>query len=538
MKIKLLILFILFGLIKVKSQVSTSYTFSETTGTYTPITGGSQLVTTTGGATAYDTDGNNITIPSGSQFVFNTFTITSVNMTADGSLWLNPSTTTTGNGVTGPIASGAAAAGVIAGMGMDLRSTAIASQVYERRWQDDGTEVIFQWQNCSRFSQSTVERFSFQIRINKLTGTVRIIYGNMTTIANSTTYQPQVGLRGTTNTDFNTRRLTNSFPDAAPNWGAPNGTGAATSNANIVRFTSNGSCFPNSGLIFIWTYIGSTNNNDLCSNATIITVPYNSGIVSTIGSTSDVPTSASSCATQGNNLWYKIAGNNKNLIATTCNTSTNFDTEIRIYTGDCSSLNSMIEVDCDDDDAFCSYSTIHSTVTWCASIGTDYYLSIGYFSSNGGTGDFVLSVTENGNCSVLPIELLFFSGTINNGYNLLKWSTASEMNNNYFTIERSIDGLDWIVVDKINGAGNSNYKIDYEYKDYDFSNNETNYYRLKQTDYDGKSEYSNIIYLENKKTNAKLIKVINLMGNDVDADTKGVVIFIYEDGSVVKKFNF
>ncbi len=240
MKIKLLILFILFGLIKVKSQVSTSYTFSETTGTYTPITGGSQLVTTTGGATAYDTDGNNITIPSGSQFVFNTFTITSVNMTADGSLWLNPSTTTTGNGVTGPIASGAAAAGVIAGMGMDLRSTAIASQVYERRWQDDGTEVIFQWQNCSRFSQSTVERFSFQIRINKSTGTVRVIYGNMTTIANSTTYQPQVGLRGTTNTDFNTRRLTNSFPDAAPNWGAPNGTGAATSNAHTVRFTSNG----------------------------------------------------------------------------------------------------------------------------------------------------------------------------------------------------------------------------------------------------------------------------------------------------------
>ena len=131
------------------SQVS-SYVFSETTGTYTSIVGGTQLVTTTGGVTSYDTDGSYFTLPVGSQFIFNGITITSVNMTADGAVWLNPGTTTTGNGTAGSISSTATASGIICGMNMDLRSTQLTSQVYERRWQDNGTEVIFQWQNAAR----------------------------------------------------------------------------------------------------------------------------------------------------------------------------------------------------------------------------------------------------------------------------------------------------------------------------------------------------------------------------------------------------
>lgn len=254
---KFLVLLILLVSTISYSQVASNYVFSETTGTYTSITGGTQLVTTTGGVTSYDIDGSYFTLPAGSQFTYNGTLITSVNMTADGSLWLNPSTTTTGNGVTGPIASAGTATGVIAAMGMDLRSTAIASQVYERRWQDVGSEVVFQWQNCARYSTTTpfvlAERFSFQIRVNETNGEIRIVYGNMTTISTSTTYQPQVGLRGNLNTDYNSRRLTGTVPDATPNWGAPNGTTAATANSHTVRFTSTASCVPTSGLIFIWS---------------------------------------------------------------------------------------------------------------------------------------------------------------------------------------------------------------------------------------------------------------------------------------------
>jgi len=539
MKTILTILFILLGLFNnTISQVSSNYTFSETTGTYSTITGGSQLVTTTGGVTSYDTDGNNISLPSGSQFIFNGITITSVNMTADGAIWVNPSTTTTGNGVTGPIASSATAIGVVAAMGMDLRSTSLASQVYERRWQDDGTELIFQWQNCARYLQNTVERFSFQIRINKSTGTIRIVYGNMTTIANSTTYQPQVGLRGSTNADYNARRLTGSVPDATPNWGAPNGTTNATSNAHAVRFTSNGSCFPSSGLIFIWTYSGPLTNNDLCGNGIVITTPYTGGLVSTVGMTTDVPSSTSSCGTQANNVWYKIAGNNKTLTATSCNNSTNFDTEIRIYTGSCSSLNSMTEIDCNDDDAFCAYSTVQSTVTWCAYSGVDYYLSIGYYSSLGGTGNFILTVTENGTCSALPIELLFFKGEQKTNYTHLFWSTASEHDNDFFTLERSIDGVNWDIVTYIKGAGNSTNTINYEYNDFDYIPKKINYYRLKQTDYDGKFKYADIISIDNTdKNKIYLIKMINYLGQEVNSDYSGVIIYVYSDGSVIKRNN-
>ena len=532
------IIFILLHLINcvIYSQVSSVYTFSETTGTYTPITGGIQLVTTTGGATSYDTDGSSITLSSGTQFVFNGSTITSVNMTADGSLWLNPSTTTTGNGVTGPISSTGSAAGVIAALGMDLRSTAISSQVYERRYEDVGSEVVFQWQNCARYLQSTVERFSFQIRIEKSTGKIRVTYGNMTTIANSTTYQPQVGLRGTTNVDYNTRRLTNSVPDASPNWGAPNGTTTATSNAHTCRFTGNGTCYPTSGLIFIWTYSGAPSNNDFCSNATTIVAPYTSSLVSTIGSTSDVPTSTSGCASQGNNVWYKITGSDKNLIATTCNNSTNFDTEIRVYTGSCGSLNSMVEVICDDDDAFCSFSTVQSTVTWCATNGVDYYISVGYFSSSGGTGNFILSVTENGVCgAALPIELLDFSGKFINNYNLLNWVTTLEINNDFFTIERSVDGLDWEIINNTEGSGNSSTKKEYAYKDYKFIDKQINYYRLKQTDYNGNFKYFNTINIDNSNIKKRqLIKMIDILGRPVSSEYVGIIFLLYDDGTYEK----
>jgi hypothetical protein len=232
---------------KAEAQVA-NYTFAQTSGTYTEITGGTQLVTTTGGSTSYDTDGSNFSLPAASQFVFSGTTVTSVTMQADGSLWLNPGSSTTGNGVTGPLASSATAAGIISVMGMDLRSTALSGQVYERRWQDVGTEVVFQWKNAARFGQSSNERFSFQVRVNKSSGVINMVYSTMTTIANSTTYQPVVGLRGSANTIYKSRNLTTSIPDATPSW---DDTAASTSNSQTVRFTN--TVFPNSGQTFTWS---------------------------------------------------------------------------------------------------------------------------------------------------------------------------------------------------------------------------------------------------------------------------------------------
>lgn len=88
----------------------------------------------------------------------------------------------------------------------------------------------------------------------------------------------------------------------------------------------------------------------------------------------------------------------------------------------------------------------------------------------------------------LPIDLLSFEAEwIDDGIDI-NWATATEINNDYFTIEKSYDANNWEVVTYIEAAGNSNNVIEYNYVDNNFSTG-TIYYRLKQTDFDGKYEY-------------------------------------------------
>lgn len=750
---------IIFSLVNINviAQVSTNYTFSETTGTYTPITGGTQLVTTISGATTYDNDGSSVVLAAGSQFNYNGVIITSVNMTADGSLWLNPTITTTGNGVTGPISSAAVASGVIAAMGMDLRSTSLSTQVYERRWEDVGSEIVFQWQNVARQLQNTIERFSFQIRITKSTGVIKVVYGNMTTIATSTTYQPMVGLRGSTNTDFNNRRLTTTVPDATPNWGTPNGTTAGTSNAHTCRFISTASCYPVSGLTFIWTpgcitptglgvtytstsvtfswttvssspsggyqweirtsgaagsglvglvtsgtttlttvtysplspnttyyvyvrgdcgssiYSGwttsvsfttppvnnlcddaisltvnsstscttsssgntiggtqsiagcsgaadddiwysftatSTNHtitvtpgtltgivlqiysgtcadvtslscidnttgssvetvtltglfidttylvrvysyssgslyqgtfticvttptppiNDDCSEAITITAPYTSTVINTTYTTSDIPTSTTACSgTFGYNVWYKFIGNGNTLNLTTCDASTDYDTYVSVYTGNCGSLNSMVQVTCNDDDATCSSSILMSSSQWCTSPSTTYYISIsGYVDLfSNGYGNLKFTLTDLGGCSALPVELLEFIGNVNGYDATLSWETESEMNSDYYDLQKSIDGVNWNSIATIPAAGNSTKLIHYSYIDGNLVDG-IYYYRLKQVDYNGQYKIYDIvsILINGKDTHCVNEKYYSIVGQEIDIESVPSGIYI------------
>lgn len=91
----------------------------------------------------------------------------------------------------------------------------------------------------------------------------------------------------------------------------------------------------------------------------------------------------------------------------------------------------------------------------------------------------------------LPVELATFDGYSAGGINTLKWSTASEINNAGFDLERSIDGVDFTAIATIPGAGNSNVRTDYSYHDIDAP--ALSYYRLLQRDYDGQVDYSPVI---------------------------------------------
>jgi hypothetical protein len=74
----------------------------------------------------------------------------------------------------------------------------------------------------------------------------------------------------------------------------------------------------------------------------------------------------------------------------------------------------------------------------------------------------------------------------------LEWATASEINNDYFTIERSFDGVDWEIIKTVDGSGYSISTIYYQAKD-ENPYHGISYYRLKQTDFDGEYKYSNLV---------------------------------------------
>ena len=114
----------------------------------------------------------------------------------------------------------------------------------------------------------------------------------------------------------------------------------------------------------------------------------------------------------------------------------------------------------------------------------------------------------------LPIELISFEGKLNDGKINLRWSTTSENNNDYFTIEKRSSPIPtfpfgegvWTAIGTVQGAGNSNAALSYNFTDHSpfpWGRNGDGlvYYRLKQVDYDGKFTYSNIISVTQEHLN-------------------------------------
>jgi hypothetical protein len=101
--------------------------------------------------------------------------------------------------------------------------------------------------------------------------------------------------------------------------------------------------------------------------------------------------------------------------------------------------------------------------------------------------------------STLPIKLMSFDAKLEDGTVNLNWVTAAEINNDYFTIERSNDGKKYTEIYRERGAGNSTNTLYYKGND-DSPAKGYNYYRLKQTDYDGHFSYSDVKTVRVKKS--------------------------------------
>lgn len=140
----------------------------------------------------------------------------------------------------------------------------------------------------------------------------------------------------------------------------------------------------------------------------------------------------------------------------------------------------------------------------------------------------------------LPIELINFNVNSENDIVHINWKTLTETNNDYFEVQRSLDGKTWKTISKVKGAGNSNDIIDYEEIDRSPYPG-ISYYKLKQVDYDGKSEEFGPISVEVDfdfypnpfDTYIKVPKKSNIVLTDID----GRILNISKDFDIINTEN-
>ena len=96
----------------------------------------------------------------------------------------------------------------------------------------------------------------------------------------------------------------------------------------------------------------------------------------------------------------------------------------------------------------------------------------------------------------LPVELISFTGSRESDGVKLSWETAMELNNDRFEVLRSLNGSEFIEIGKVTGVGNSSVKQTYSYDDYNVTTDDYACYQLRQVDFDGTDDFSNVICFE------------------------------------------
>ncbi len=116
-------------------------------------------------------------------------------------------------------------------------------------------------------------------------------------------------------------------------------------------------------------------------------------------------------------------------------------------------------------------------------------------------------------CYKNAIELTRFAGKAIATGNELAWTTASETDNSHFVVERASDGLNFVALGKINGAGTTLAEHQYSYLDATAPEG-TSYYRLQSVDFNGNSTYSEVIAVERRASAISGVSVLPVPAHD------------------------
>lgn len=135
----------------------------------------------------------------------------------------------------------------------------------------------------------------------------------------------------------------------------------------------------------------------------------------------------------------------------------------------------------------------------------------------------------------LPVELLYFDVSVEDTDITFNWATASEINNDYFELQESNDGNTFNTIHFIEGAGNSFSLVEYSIQIKQHSS--PLYYRLKQVDYNGDYDISDVVVAGELKSPPTIIGIYDIQGNPKNISDCGIILIKYDDGTYEKRIN-
>ena len=141
------------------------------------------------------------------------------------------------------------------------------------------------------------------------------------------------------------------------------------------------------------------------------------------------------------------------------------------------------------DPAFVSSTDLHFVNTTTPLMGKGMAIPGVTTDFDGETRDSIPEIGADEFPGIIPVELVSFSASMDKNNVVLTWQTATELNSNFFDVERRISGSEWNSIGQVTAAGNSTRTIDYRFVDENVTNT-VSFYRLKQVDLDGSFTYS------------------------------------------------
>lgn len=319
-----------------------------------------------------------------------------------------------------------------------------------------------------------------------------------------------IGDNATFSVTANGTSPTYTWQKKAPSDGTFSATGGNTS-SDTRTATNSAGAYPDQTQFRVLIEVAACPENDVVSNSAILSVTSNvdidgslpSGVSLTAGGTYTYVMTVNNASSAGTTLVWNVDG-------------TNYSDANGFTSG--SSTFSGVDLGSGNTVDLVITQTISSSVATATCQITN---------PNDGTPQTSqsISLTATGPCSneavsaffeALPIELKHFRGADMGDYVELNWATLSEINNDFFAVERSWDGEQFQELTQIKGAGDSYQEQSYSWKDADAKKQApeaTVYYRLRQTDFDGATSFSNVISLPlEKRPVFDIIELVEMEG--------------------------